>query len=153
MPTKKYNMKGGKVELKHRLVLKQVEKNMKAGKGGSVALAMKDLGYSDDYADSAHIKNTNTWKELLESTLPDATLLKVHKEGLKAESTLYATSDGEISDTMTVPDNNSRFKYLDSGYKLKGKYAPTQLEVKRRRSLAEIDEEIAATLGEVAELI
>ena len=72
--------------------------------------------------------------------LPDELLLEVHLEGLAA------TKEGE-------PDYATRHKYLDSGYKLKGTYAPEKsvsvnIEVKQNREkLAKVATEVMEKLS------
>jgi len=53
--------------------------------------------------------------------IPDDLLERVHIEGLNASKEVR-NEDGEI--VMEQPDYAVRHKYLDSGYKLKGSYAP-----------------------------
>lgn len=138
---------------KHKKVLLQLEDNIKKGLGNSLRKAMIMAGYSKSYAESAHIQEGKVWQSVLQDAMSDESILIVHQEGLKADRVIYATSDGTISDTINIPDYDARFKYLDSVYRLKAKYAPTQIEVKPRRNLEEVDEEIAAALSEIAELI
>jgi hypothetical protein len=51
--------------------------------------------------------------------IPDELLEKVHLEGLEASDKVV--KQGEVFD---IPDYQTRHKYLDSAYKLKGLYAP-----------------------------
>lgn len=139
--------------LKQRRVLKNLDAQAKRGERLSVKRAVIEAGYSEGYASNNSITRTKTWKKLMEKALPDSLLLKVHKEGLRANSTIYATHEGQIVDTQEVPDYTNRFRYLDSGYKLKGKYEPTEHKITERRSLAEIEDEIAATLSEISGLV
>jgi len=57
----------------------------------------------------------------LEEALPDELLAKVHREGLFATKPIF-DKDGKLVDEDA--DYAVRHKYLDSAYKLKGKYAP-----------------------------
>lgn len=59
-------------------------------------------------------------KRSLAERIPDDLLEKAHIEGLKATAIRF-TPEGEQLD---VPDFATRHKYVDSGYKLKGAYAP-----------------------------
>ena len=119
----------------------------------SLKQAQIDAGYSESYANTGKITRGKEWQKLLEKELPDSLLLKKHKEGLEATSTIYATDHGSISDTQELPDYTNRFRYLDSGYKLKAKYEPTELKVTERRTLDEVEDEIATTLLEIGEVI
>lgn len=59
-------------------------------------------------------------KKSLADRIPDDLLEKAHIEGLSATAVRF-TPEGEQLD---VPDYSVRHKYVDSGYKLKGAYAP-----------------------------
>lgn len=59
-------------------------------------------------------------KKSLAERIPDDLLEKAHLEGLAATAVRF-TPEGE---RMDVPDFSTRHKYVDSGYKLKGAYAP-----------------------------
>lgn len=58
--------------------------------------------------------------------IPDELLKKTHLEGLKAGKKIFKNNNatGEIEEVGIEPDYATRHKYLDSGYKLKGLYAP-----------------------------
>ena len=114
---------------------------------------MIDAGYSEGYANNGTITRTKEWRALLEKSLPDSLLVETHIAGLKSMSTIYASHKGEITDTREVPDNAARFRFLDSGYKLKGKYEPAEHKITDRRSLGEVEDEIAEALSEIAEII
>ena len=51
--------------------------------------------------------------------IPDKLLVKVHLEGLEAT---------KLDGLLVVEDYSVRHKYLDSGLRLKGAYAPDRLE-------------------------
>ncbi len=55
----------------------------------------------------------------IKDAIPDELLAKVHLEGLQA-----------TTGPLDQPDYNVRHKYMDSGYKLKGEYAPEKHDVK-----------------------
>lgn len=56
----------------------------------------------------------------LEEALPDELLAKIHLEGLFATKPIYDATGGLIAEDA---DFNARHKYLDSAYKIKGRYA------------------------------
>jgi phage terminase small subunit len=58
-------------------------------------------------------------KRTIAEQIPDDLLVKVQLEGLGA--TITTTKDGE---EFTKPDHAIRHKYLDTGLKIKGTYAP-----------------------------
>lgn len=92
-------------------VTKKIKKTfMKVMEGESVSKAMIASGYSKNSAINPQlVTKSKGWKELMESRLSDSLLLKVHKEGLQAK----------INDK---PDYSVRHKYLDTAYKIKGKF-------------------------------
>ena len=111
--------------LKQKLALKNI------GKYRTEKEALVNANYSPSYAKSGLIKRTKTFKDLMEKYLPDTTLAKVHGEGLKAEKKQFRNNvtTGEIEEVAIEPDHANRHKYLDSAYKLKGKYAAEELKV------------------------
>ena len=76
--------------------------------------ALVKVNYSESYARSGQIKHTKGWQELMDNELPDAMLLTVHKEGLKATKTFKGKES---------PDFKVRREYLSEAYKTKGRYA------------------------------
>ena len=59
-------------------------------------------------------------RDAIQEALPDELLAKVHMEGL--EATRLGRLDAE--EWGEIPDHATRHKFLDSAYKIKGKYAP-----------------------------
>lgn len=94
-------------------------------KGGSISGSMVKRGYSPKTAKKTdRLTRTKGWKALVEKHISDTKLAKVHAEGLAAtkyESRLSGKGESEL---MEVPDFAVRHKYLESGYKIKGKYNP-----------------------------
>lgn len=72
------------------------------------------------------LTRTKGWEELMEQHLPDKLLAKVHKEGLASykveKGAVIGGEVGIASAEIQVPDFSTRHKYLDSAYKLKGRY-------------------------------
>lgn len=79
---------------------------------------------TDDYMTAASIASENLKKpkiiSALEEALPDELLAEIHKEGLFATKPIYNNKGVLVAEDA---DFNARHKYLDSAYKLKGKYA------------------------------
>lgn len=59
--------------------------------------------------------------DALEEALPDDLLAKIHREGLFSTRPIYDKEGNQVGEDA---DFNARHKYLDSAYKIKGKYAP-----------------------------
>lgn len=92
--------------------------------GSSISRAMIKAKYSPTTASTTgKLTNTKGWEELMEQFLPDKDLAKVHKEGLKAVKKQFKNnnSTGEIEEVAVEPDYAVRHKYLETGYKLKGR--------------------------------
>jgi hypothetical protein len=91
--------------------------------GGNVSKAMIDAGYSEATAKTPQkLTESDAFKELVARELPDDLLLKVHKEGLDAMQ--YRGQDAEIQ----VADYQTRHKYLVTGYEIRGKLRPDELD-------------------------
>ena len=107
--------------------------------GGNISKAMRKAGYSDSVSKRTDkLTNTKGWNELMEEYLPDKDLAKVHKEGLEAIKRSTSLTEPDQID----PDFPTRHKYLDTAYKLKGKYAPEKFqgEIKNVLTDEQIDE-------------
>jgi len=65
-------------------------------------------------------------KKTIADQIPDELLVKTHLEGLKAGKHIYKNNNesGEIEDLGVEADYATRHKYLESGYKVKGTFAP-----------------------------
>lgn len=101
---------------------------------GNVSKGMEEAGYEKNTAHNPkNLTNSKGWQELMKEHLSDKKLSKVHDEGLKAER------DGKA-------DHPTRHKYLDTAYKLKGKYAPEKVEL-------EVDEKVDKDSKEYKEYI
>lgn len=101
---------------------KRAVKNI--GKYRTEAEGLVKAGFSPSYAKSGLIKRTKPFKDLMEKNLPDNLLLKVHKEGLSAGKKIFKNNNesGEVEFMGEEPDYPTRHKYLDTAYKIKGRY-------------------------------
>lgn len=91
-------------------------------KGSTISSAMVKAGYSIETSKRTNkVTKTKGWQELMDKYIPDEELTRVHKEGLAAikfETTLIGKGESEIH---AVPDFAVRHRYMESGYKIKGK--------------------------------
>lgn len=104
--------------------VKQKIATKKVLNGATITKAMKEAGYSKATAKTTgKLTRSLGWKELTDKFISDDVLAKVHQEGLKA--TTYYTEGIGRGETQLVekPDYGVRHKYLESGYKLKGRYS------------------------------
>jgi len=93
---------------KHRPNIKQRKTFQKVLEGKPITTAMRESGYAPTTT-TKQLQETQGWKALLEKHLPDESLTKVHKQGLNA------TKDNGEKDYSVI------HKYLETGYKIKGK--------------------------------
>jgi len=123
-----------RIKEEHRVLLKQISDGIRRGK--SMEECMLELNYSPSYAKSStHLKETDSWKELVNQELPDGKLIKT------------------VNYLLDHKEWRAKDAGLDKGLKIKGKYAPINIDIKRRRSVEEIEDEITGTLSEIGELI
>ncbi len=116
--------------LKQKLAFKEVLN------GSTISKAMLKAGYSETTASTTgKLTNTDGWKELMDQHLPDKLLAKVHKEGLEASDKIY-DSNGEV--VVEKPDYSVRHRYLDSAYKLKGRYPDGEIGGDRNFNVTQI---------------
>ncbi len=106
--------------------------------------ALLKAGYSASYARSGNIKIRTGFNDLLEKNLPDAMLFKVHKEGLGASKKVFKNNNesGEVELVGEEPDYSTRHKYLDSAYKIKGKYPKEGTNVAIQINISKILDEL-----------
>lgn len=100
--------------------IKQIKAFKEVVNGGStLSSAMRKAGYALTTSKKTEkLTATDGWQELMAKHLPDRLLAKKHKEGLDASEEIV-TKDGEVIKKI---DYAVRHKYLDSAYKLKGRY-------------------------------
>ena len=113
-------------EVKQRKALKNI------GKYRTEQQALESVKYSPSYAKSGLIKRTKSWQNLIQKYLPDNKLLKVHQEGLEATKQqgvggmAIGLKNGEVESMghtdINIPDYPTRHKYLETAYKIKGKF-------------------------------
>lgn len=85
----------------------------------SVSKAMLESGYPPATAKNPQaITRSKGWKELMDKYLPDDKLLEVHEQGLEATKTITSHTEPDY----TMPDYATRAKYLELGYKVKGRF-------------------------------
>lgn len=134
---------------KQKKAFKEVTENHR-----SVSGAMKVAGYSSSSATKpSNLTDSNGWREMMDKNFPDKFLAKVHKEGLKAtkKENEIVGRDGKGQPEyalVDVEDYATRHRYLDSAYKLKGKYAAEKKEVSIPPEEMNILKEVLGSLRE-----
>ncbi len=75
--------------------------------GKPLGEAMREVGYSEEYANNPQqLTRTTGWKELTEQLLPDESLLQ------------------RLKQVINNKNDNIAIKGLDTAFKVKGRYAP-----------------------------
>ena len=125
MKKKQNKTKKVKIQEQHKLLLKTISENIR--KGMSMGEAMLSVGYSVAYSKSTnHLKETESWQELMKTHLPDTLLAEKHKQILNKTEILVV--DKKI---VKTGQPHSDVKYgVEMGYKLKGKFEPETLNLK-----------------------
>ena len=103
--------------VKQKLAFKKVLK------GAPISKAMESVGYAPSTSKTTgKLTNSDGWQELCNNLISDEKLAKVHAEGLAA-TTFFSEGMGQgVTELVEKPDFSVRHKYLESGYKLKGRY-------------------------------
>lgn len=87
--------------------------------------AMIQAGYSKSYATHPHqLKNTKSWKELMEQFIPETLVAQKHMELLTAKKVKRLYVKGELQAEEEEVDTQAVGKGVEMAYKLRGKYAP-----------------------------
>jgi hypothetical protein len=96
---------------------------------GNISKSMREAGFSAASAKNPNfLVKTRGWKELMQKYVSEELLAETHHNALKAKK-LYIIDKGKHYE----PDHDARIKALDLGYKLRGKYAPEQIELTKRK--------------------
>lgn len=152
--------------------------NKSLANGGNVAKAMREEKYSKSMTrNSQKIKQTKTWQQLMDSYIPDTLVARTHKELFHASAIdhmVYPLSmtDKEITQVVEsikgckvkkikrgeqavhvyfwIPNSKARKEAVELAYKIRGRFAPTEIKVSPLQKLS--DEELAAIASGEAEL-
>lgn len=105
-----------------------------AGKGGkSIGAAMREAGYSPVTADSpSKLTGSKSWQQLMDQYFPREFVAQKHKELFEAEDVVFMNHKGKIIEKRR-PDHTARKNATEMAYKLRGEFAPEQLEVSKRK--------------------
>lgn len=118
-------MAKGKPTIRQKLVFMKTLEN-----GGNVSAAAREVGMSEATIHTPkNITESDGWKTLMETYLPDENLVKVHKAGL-------AATRGKKKE----PDYFTRHMYLDTAYKIKHRY-PTAHQFQQNNFNINLDPE------------
>lgn len=114
--------------LKQKKAIKLLSENP----GMAVSRAMEKAGYSKLTSKSPkELTDSKAFQELFKEAIPDEELIKVHRAGLNAfikrpEMVDRDENGKPIYEYVKQPDFHARHKYLDTAYKLRGRYTDEQ---------------------------
>lgn len=136
--------------IKQKLAVKKIIENR-----GNVSKSMVEVGYKKNTAHNPrNLLDSKGFQALLEKHLPESLLLKVHKEGLAATKQqgvggmVLNVEKKEFGHTeIAVPDYAVRHKYLETGYKIRGKLNNDNSDGKTTNNLIIIGGDQAARIA------
>lgn len=113
--------------IRQEILAKKISEN----DGKPMGQLMKESGYSANYAKTpSRLKQTLTWKELMEKYLPDKLLQKRHKQLLNKREFIAIGKKGERKVLKTGEmDPDAVAKGLDMAYKLKDRYPRQKMDI------------------------
>lgn len=161
--------------LKHLRVLEKMSGNVGKKHATSLSRAMIDANYSESYARSGHITQTDSWQRTLDTVFSDDKLAAVHERLLNAKEIQvmpfhYRVSDKAMQKAIeeegfrfigitrfmttavirfVVPNTIAQDKALDKAYKLKKKYGDITIKHKfGELSDQELEREVSGEISE-----
>ena len=97
--------------------------------GKSASSAIRKAGYGKSMSRNPQkLTKTKTWEDLMEEFMPESLISKVHNEQMSATKPVVIAGKVKM-----FPDNDARLKATDMGIKLRGKYAPDQITLTKRK--------------------
>jgi hypothetical protein len=118
--------------LKQETAIRKVSENI----GKPIGEIMRESGYSESTSKTPQrLTESKAWTQLMEDYIPDDTLLDKHKEALNATKQIGAqilidkegkTISKENEGMIEVPDQITRLKAVELGYRVKGKLRPEE---------------------------
>ncbi|MSU60524.1 MAG: hypothetical protein EXS52_01225 [Candidatus Staskawiczbacteria bacterium] len=112
--------------LKQKIAFKEITENH-----GNASAAMRKAGYSENTIKKpTNLTESKGFIELMEAYLPDEELVRVHEEGLKAVKKIFKNNieTGKVEEVSVEPDYQTRHRYLETAYKIKGRYKENAIE-------------------------
>ena len=104
--------------IKQRRAFKDTLENLSRKKPKTKQQILLAAGYSPNVAKMPPvIERSKGWQELMDQYLPEEDLAKVHREGLAATKITNILTAPDL----VIPDYAVRHKYLETGYKVRGK--------------------------------
>lgn len=106
---KKKKKKIGMVDLKHKLLLKEMSKNVSKGMaiGEAFTEAGKALGYSESYLNTGRLKETASFQEALNTAFPTEYIIKHHTQLMEAVEIEHYVFPAKMKDEKITEVINS----------------------------------------------
>ena len=121
-PTNQKDKKGRTTE-RHKKTLSLMADNVGLEHPLTKAQILEKAGYSPEICHNPKkVFGSVGFLQLVEEQLPTELILNKHRKGLDAMTVKFATCKGKITDMIEYPDYATRWKYIESVYKLKGIY-------------------------------
>ena len=115
--------KMGRTTEQHKKTLALMADNVGLDHPLTKAQILEKTGYSPEICrNPKRVIGSRGFLRLVEEILPTKLSFNKHRKGLDAMTVKFATNKGEITDVREYPDYSTRWKYIESVYKLKGIY-------------------------------
>lgn len=146
-PKREYKKK--RLTQRQRVLQKKISENLGKKKPKPMGELMKEAGYSEATSKTPTlVTQTKSWQELVNEKLPDGKLLEKLNVLLDARKKTRTYIKGDLQTEYEEEDNNAIGKGLDMSFKIKGKYAPTEVKIiDENENLS--DDEIALKIAEL----
>lgn len=96
---------------------------------GNISKSMREAGFSTATSKNpGFLTKSRGWKQMLDKYVSENLLAQTHNNALKANKLFVIDKEKHYE-----PDHDARIRALDLGYKLRGKYAPEQIELTKRK--------------------
>ena len=140
--------KNVKPTIKQKLAFAKLAEN-----GGNISKTMKEVGYSAQTAKTpGKLTKSIGWQQLMEKYLPDKMLAEKHRALLNKQEVIVknnnTTKEIDVIKTGEI-DPYSVKNGLDLAYKLKGRFAPEQIELTKRKYQGLSNRELAEVISKM----
>ena len=121
--------------------------------GKSVSGAMRKAGYSAKTAKvPSKLTGSKSFQQLLDEYLPQDKIAAAHAALVEAEDVVFIPRGKNIIEKRR-PDNAARNKAVEMAYKLRGNFAPEQIELTKRKYQNLSNSELAALIKQAKEVL
>ena len=109
------------------------------GNGGkTVSKALREAGYAEGTVNTpSKVTKSKSWAELMDEFLPRDLVAQQHHGLIVAEETAFAGGK-----KFKRPDYQARAKGIEMAYKLRGDFAPDQIDIGKRKFQGKSNQEL-----------